>query len=169
MDVVYFILIGAGVVIMLLGFLNKQKGAHVVHPETQTQRTTDRAEFERSLQRFSKQIQHQQEKTAVEIQQTRSELLQEIAIMRKRIDDLEKRTTAVQEKTGAIDDEPSRAKKEQADVDMLALKERYRRVFELKKEGLSPDEIAKRLGAGRGEIDLIFMLAAKHEGGPAHA
>ncbi|CFJ42119.1 Uncharacterised protein [Mycobacterium tuberculosis] len=52
---------------------------------------------------------------------------------------------------------------------MLALKERYRRVFELEKEGLSPDEIAKRLGAGRGEIDLIFMLAAKHERGQAHA
>lgn len=170
MDVVYIILIGAGIVIMLLALIIKQKGANDVDPEILTQRTTDKAELERGLQRFGKQIKHQQEMVTSELQQTRSDLLQEMALLRKRIDELERLgNTSQGDNPKSVSEEPGRAKKEQADVDMLALKERYRRVFELEKEGLSPDEIAKRLGAGRGEIDLIFMLAAKHERGQAHA
>lgn len=170
MDVVYIILIGAGIVIMLLALIIKQKETNDVNPELLTQRTTDKAELERGLQRFGKQIKHQQEMATAELQQTRSDLLQEMALLRKRIDELERLGNPPQgEEPKSVSVESGSTKKEQVDVDMLALKERYRRVFELEKEGLSPDEIAKRLGAGRGEIDLIFMLAAKHERGQAHA
>jgi DNA-directed RNA polymerase specialized sigma24 family protein len=170
MDVVYIILIGVGFVIMLLSLFFKQKGSSETNTELLTQRTTDKAELERGLQRFGKQIKHQHEVASAELQQTRSDLLQEMTQLRMRIEELERLGVATRAKSAATVSEESKTEpKEPAEVDMLALKERYRRVFELEKEGLSPDEIAKRLGAGRGEIDLIFMLAAKHERGQAHA
>lgn len=43
--------------------------------------------------------------------------------------------------------------------DVLALKDRYQRVFELVQQGLTTPEIAKKLGAGHGEIELILTLA----------
>jgi DNA-directed RNA polymerase specialized sigma24 family protein len=170
MDVVYISLIGVGIVIMLLSLFIKQKGSNDFNSEILAQRTTDKAELERGLQRFGKQIKHHQDVATAELQQTRSDLLQEMTQLRKRIEELERLGVAPRvEGSKAVSDESKTQKKEPVEVDMLALKERYRRVFELEKEGLSPDEIAKRLGAGRGEIDLIFMLAAKHERGQVHA
>lgn len=170
MDVVYIILIGAGLAIMLLALFVRQKGTGN-QPEIRSQRSAEKAELEQGIQRFAKQIRQEQAAASERIQRSNDELLQELALLRRRVEELENQHhLAVQANDAAITaSEEGRAAKEPSEIDMLALRERYRRVFELQREGLSPDEIAKRLGVGRGEIDLIFLLASKHEGGQNHA
>lgn len=165
MDAVYMIVIGVGAGIMLFSLLLKQKETGDSAP---SQNSTEKAELNLALQRVSKQLGEGQKHLAREAEQTRLELMQEIASLRRRVEELENSWSARQQAPSASQPAQAAAAAE-AEPDMLALRERYRRVFELAKEGLSPDEIAKRLGAGRGEIDLIFMLAAKREGSRDHA
>lgn len=138
-----------------------------------TQRQTDKAETEKSLQRLSKQFKQEIALLSAEWQETRADLLYEIDFLKKKVEQLEQqwneRAAQAQTAVSAEQKQPTGALPAEEDVDMLALRERYRRVFELSREGLSPDEIAKRLGAGRGEIDLIFTLAQKNERGLADA
>ncbi|MFP3391093.1 DUF6115 domain-containing protein [Brevibacillus sp. SIMBA_040] len=170
MDVVYPILIGAGVISMILALFIKRKSPIDSDSATQTVRTTDKAELEKSMQKISRQLKQENERLSADVQDTRADLLQEVQQLRRRVEQLENQakerppiveTTEV--KVTSLPKEPV------MEVDMLALRERYRRAFELAKEGLTYDEIAKRLGAGRGEIELIFSLAAKNERGQADA
>lgn len=152
---------------MLSGLLIKRKDVESVSG-TPASLQTDKAELESRLQRLAKQLKKEQDLFADDLQRTRSELLQELSVIRKRIDQAESSSHVTQSHsdTGVSHTDPVALQKDEAaEVDMLALQERYRRVFELSKAGLSPDEIAKRLGAGRGEIDLIFSLASKRERG----
>lgn len=171
MDVVYPILIGAGIISMLLAFVIKKKPPVDSFSSLPTHRTTDKDELDKSVQRIQKQWKQEINLLGAEWQEMRADLLQDIASLRKRLDQLEaQRDHAVShEPDVAVSINAVPSVSEPQEVDMLALRERYRRVFELSKEGLSPDEIAKRLGAGRGEIDLIFSLAKKHERGQADA
>jgi len=155
---------------MLLALFVRQKGTSN-QPEIRSQRSAEKAELEQGIQRFAKQIRQEQAAASERIQRSKDELLQELALLRRRVEELENQHhLAAQAKDAPITvSEEGRAAKEPSEIDMLALRERYRRVFELQREGLSPDEIAKRLGVGRGEIDLIFMLASKHEGRQNHA
>ncbi|WP_412914633.1 DUF6115 domain-containing protein [Brevibacillus sp. 179-C 1.1 NHS] len=171
MDVVYPILIGAGIISMLLAFVIKKKQPVDSFSSLPTQRTTDKDELEKNMQRLQKQWKQETNLLASEWQEMRADLLQDIASLHKRLDNMDqqlKQSISHKQHAPKNTDVIEPASQVQ-DVDMLALRERYRRVFELSKEGLSPDEIAKRLGAGRGEIDLIFSLADKHERGLADA
>ncbi|KNB72753.1 DUF6115 domain-containing protein [Brevibacillus reuszeri] len=170
MEVVYPILIGAGIISMILALFIQRKSPIDSDSATQTHRSIDKAELEKDMQKISRQLKQEHERLSADVQDTRADLLQEVQQLRKRIDQLEKQGS---ERSQMIDpplkSEPVLTSEPVAEVDMLALRERYRRAFELSKEGLSYDEIAKRLGAGRGEIDLIFSLAAKNERGQADA
>ncbi|MCG5250739.1 DUF6115 domain-containing protein [Brevibacillus agri] len=172
MDLVYLILIGAGIIIMLLAFFLQRKTPDDA-AAIPTQRLTDKAETEKSLQRLSKQFKQETALLSAEWQETRADLLHEIDLLKKRVEQLEQqwneRAAHAQVAASAEQGQANGAQPAAEDVDMLALRERYRRVFELSREGLSPDEIAKRLGAGRGEIDLIFALAQRNERGFADA
>ncbi|WP_400163001.1 DUF6115 domain-containing protein [Brevibacillus sp. TJ4] len=168
MDTIYIILIGAGICIMLIALLSRQKGAGK-HSGLPKQSSIDKAEIDKALQRVGKRFEEEYTLLARESEQTRLELMQEILALRNRIEELEQSVNAKQEQPSSEQTVQKTAPVVEEEPDVLALKERYRRVFELAKEGLTPDEIAKRLGAGRGEIDLIFMLAAKRERGQGHA
>lgn len=134
-----------------------------------TYRTADKAETEKKLQQLAKQC--KQEKDWV--QAHHAQLLQELGGLRERIEQLERSGSRAQqaEPGNLLADSAAAAPAVEGpqDKDLLALRERYRRAFELQQEGLGPDEIAKRLGAGRGEIDLIFALATRKERGMADA
>lgn len=171
MDVVYPILIGIGLLIMVLALFIKGKPAADADSPIPTHRTTEKAEWEKSLQRLGRQLREEQEQVSLGLQQTGSELNQELAMLRNRVEQLEREWSNRQKQIVNVSSEKEVAAtvEESTEVDMLALKERYRRVFELEKEGLSVDEIAKRLGAGRGEIELIFSLASKKERGHGDA
>lgn len=122
---------------------------------------------------MNKQFKQETALLSAEWQETRADLLREIEFLQKRVEQLEQQLderVVVRETAAAVEAPPVKsAEPVEEQVDMLALRERYRRVFELSKEGLTPDEIAKRLGAGRGEIDLIFSLAQRNERGFADA
>ncbi len=45
----------------------------------------------------------------------------------------------------------------------LFLNDRYKEIFELKEQGLTADEIAKKLDKGFGEVSLILELAAQEK------
>ncbi|GAB7388243.1 hypothetical protein BSNK01_20800 [Bacillaceae bacterium] len=54
----------------------------------------------------------------------------------------------------------------QADLppqDLLALSERYQEIFSLHRDGKSVEQIAKTLGMGNGEVQLILQLASLGE------
>ncbi|WP_326490912.1 DUF6115 domain-containing protein [Brevibacillus brevis] len=171
MDVVYPILIGAGMISMLLAFVINKKQPVDSFSSLPTQRTTDKDELEKSVQRLQKQVKQETNLLAAEWQEMRADLLEDIAGLRTRLDNMEEQwqKSSSHKPEAPKDTNRTEPAPQVQEVDMLALRERYRRAFELSKEGLSRDEIAKRLGAGRGEIDLIFSLADRHERGLADA
>ncbi|MDF2679387.1 MAG: polymerase subunit sigma-70 [Brevibacillus sp.] len=168
MDVVYIILIGVGVLSMAVALFVKAKPASDFDTMLPTHRTTDKAELEKTLQLMGRQIKQDKDLMQRQLDQSHEELLIEVKDLRQRLEQLEngRGRQQIQQVRENVQQEATIEKPEE---DVLVLRERYRRVFELQREGLALDEIAKRLGAGRGEIDLIFALAAKNERGMADA
>lgn len=170
MDVVYPILIGAGIICMILALFIQRKSPVDSDSAILTHRKTDKAEMEKTMHKVSRQLKQENDQLATELSETRSALLSEVKLLRTRVEQLEQQTKerehVIEQPRQSVEMAPPEPV---AEVDRLALKERYRRAFELAKEGLTHDEIAKRLGAGRGEIELIFSLAARNERGQADA
>lgn len=167
MDAVYIILIAAGIAIMLLALFIKEKTVAPMDPHPANQ-----AEWEKSLQRLGRQIRHEQEQGLAQLRANQSDLHSAIALLGKRMESMEAEWDDMKRRRESVSahmSEEGLAAEEPIDADMFALHERYPRVFELKQEGLSVDEIAKRLGAGRGEIELIFSLSTRKERGHADA
>lgn len=171
MDVVYLILIGVGVISMAAALFFKSKPSGDPDTMIPTHRTTDKAEMEKILQQMGRQIKQEKDWMQTQLDQSHEELLMEVKQLRQRLERLEngKGAHMAAQDREKVQQEEMVQKPEPKEEDVLVLRERYRRVFELHREGLSLDEIAKRLGAGRGEIDLIFALAAKNERGMADA
>lgn len=168
-----YLLMGAGVLIVIVALLmKKQRGQNVDQTSQLAQKQWDRAEMEKTLQRFVQQIKQQNEAVQSDLRRANSQLAQEAANLRQRLEkneqelaQLAKLVNALRSSGTPLANQQESAEPRKPDEDILALRERYRRVFELQQEGLHIDEIAKRLGAGRGEIELIFSLAAPHERG----
>lgn len=171
MDVVYLILIGVGVLSMAVALFIKAKPATNFDTMVPPHRTTDKAELEKALQQMGRQIKQEKDWMQKQLDRSHEELLIEVKDLRQRLEQLENGRSAQykQQTRENVQQEVPMEKNDPKAEDVLVLRERYRRVFELQREGLSLDEIAKRLGAGRGEIDLIFTLAAKNERGMADA
>ncbi|MED4582083.1 sigma factor-like helix-turn-helix DNA-binding protein [Brevibacillus choshinensis] len=171
MDVVYLILIGVGVLSMVIALFIKAKPVGDFDTMLPTHRTTDKAELEKALQHMGRQIKQEKDWMQKQLDQSHEELLIEVKDLRQRLERLEnvRGVQQIQQVRENVQHEAAIEKLDPKEEDVLVLRERYRRVFELQREGLSLDEIAKRLGAGRGEIDLIFALAAKNERGMADA
>lgn len=169
MDVVYLILIAVGVLSIVVALFIKTKPSADSGTVLPTHRTTDKAEMEKTLQQMSRQIKQEKDWLQKQLDQSHEELTKEIKHLRQRLELVENGKRAKPAAHDLAVQEEVLQKPEFKEEDVLVLRERYRRVFELHREGLSLDEIAKRLGAGRGEIDLIFALAAKNERGTADA
>ena len=164
MDIIYIVAIAIGLGIMLFSlFLKKEAGDSSFVQQRRLERF--QAELEKALQQINKQAGERQALIAREAEETRLSLMEEIASLRRRLEELENAENRASRSSGT----GRGGQEKEEEPDLLALRERYQRVFELADEGLTPDEIAKRLGAGRGEIDLIFLLAAKREGSRNHA
>lgn len=173
MEQPYYLLLGAGAFIMIAAlFLKKGSNAPAVTAALAAQKQAERAEMEKALQRFVKQVKEENDQLAGEVRHARQELQQMITAVENRLQAAEIKIAqlSAQIYQAAATEGSEQTEKEEArpNEDLLALQERYSRVFELKKEGLQLDEIAKRLGAGRGEIELIFSLAGPSERGTAH-
>ncbi|NGQ94036.1 RNA polymerase subunit sigma-70 [Brevibacillus sp. SYP-B805] len=168
MDQPIYLLLGAGVLILAIAlFMKKEKGEQGNLQQAMMSQPMERAEMEKALQRFVKQVKEENEKLAGVMRLSKQSLQQQIARLEERVQAAEQKLAAMpgfSPSGGNAGEEAAAAEEE----DVLALHERYRRVFELKQEGLHIEEIAKRLGAGRGEIELILSLAAPHERGSTH-
>jgi TolA-binding protein len=150
------ILIGAGVLIILVSLMMKKSspGDGIL------------AEMEKSLQRFVLQVKRENESVAAGVHESKQELIREVAQLRERLGQAERELAVLARQVQSLQAQASFSRQQESaeePADTLALRERYRRVFELKQEGLGLDEIAKRLGAGRGEIELIVSLASPQE------
>jgi TolA-binding protein len=158
------ILVGAGVLIILAALLMKKPSrSDALQGNMIT--AVERSELEQSLQRFVQQVKRENEAVAVGVHQTRQELIGEVAQLRERLAQTEGQLAVLARQVQSLQAKAILSREERSDEaeDALALRERYRRVFELRQEGLELDEIAKRLGAGRGEIELIVSLAGPQE------
>ncbi|WP_425341259.1 DUF6115 domain-containing protein [Brevibacillus borstelensis] len=163
----YYILMGAGVAVMVLALLFSSRNAKRDRNPAAPQLTMK--EVEETLHRFVVQIKQEQKAADEAAHRSLAQLKKQLAETKGRLDIVERelaelRSLGLQTQPATSEElEPS-----QEAADVLSMRERYRRVFELAQEGLGPDEIAKRLGAGRGEIDLILSLAKPQRGGAAN-
>jgi DNA-directed RNA polymerase specialized sigma24 family protein len=168
MDLPYYILIGAGALIMTAALFFKRVRTAGLDGNTPPQAPWDKADMEKSLQRFLNQIKHEQKAAEVRFTQASAALAEEVAELKQRLARAESELAAWRAAgQAAVSGAPGEREEELADA--FALRERYRRVFDLLQEGLAADEIAKRLGAGQGEIELILSLAGPRERGNADA
>jgi TolA-binding protein len=152
MDLPMTILIGAGVLIILVSLMMKKTSPG----------DGIRAEMEKSLQRFVLQVKRENESVAAGVHESKQELIREVEQLRGRLSQAERELAALAKQVQSLQAQANLSRQQEPaeePTDTLALRERYRRVFELLQEGLGLDEIAKRLGAGRGEIELIVSLA----------
>jgi single-stranded DNA-specific DHH superfamily exonuclease len=171
MEQALYILFGAGAIIMTAAlFMKKQAGSTLPEQNSSLQRQWERAEVEKSLERFVQQIKQENEAVTIGMQRTKADLQQEVARLRHRLDQVETELAKLAAHVQALGEHNNlRPREQEAQVDdILSLRERYRRAFEWRQQGLDLDEIAKRLGAGRGELELIFSLAAPQERGEGH-
>lgn len=170
MEQPYYLLLGAGVFIMIAAlFLKKGNGSSAIAAPQTAPKQVERGEMEKALQRFVHQVKDENDRLASEVRHTRQEFQQLISAVEER---LQKAETMIKQlsiiadsaQTNPTNDQEGPEEKTENE-DMLALHERYSRVFELQEEGLAVDEIAKRLGAGCGEIELILSLAGPSDRG----
>jgi DNA-directed RNA polymerase specialized sigma24 family protein len=169
MDQPIYLLLGAGVLILAVAlFMKKENGDRGNLQRAMMHQPMERAEMEKALQRFVKQVKEENEKLADEMRLSKQSLEQQIARLEERVQAAEQRLAGLGENSPTSRGNTGEAPAVEEEEDLLALHERYRRVFELKQEGLDIEEIAKRLGAGRGEIELILSLASPHERGSTH-
>jgi membrane-bound lytic murein transglycosylase len=172
MDQALTILFGAGAFFMIAAFFikNRSDSSRSAHTAV-VQKNWERAEMEKSLQHFVQQVKQESEAVALGMVRTKADLQNEVAQLRDRLEQTEKElaglTAQVQSMQTLVNRAPRLEIQEEAD-DLLSLRERYRRAFEWRQQGLDLDEIAKRLGAGRGELELIFSLASPQERGENH-
>lgn len=129
--------------------------------------------MEKSLQRFVHQVKQENELVVANLRKTKENLRTDLDQLEQRIQTLESELATVRhqlattERQAVKESSANAAAQEESDVqeDTLFLRERFQRVFALQREGLSLDEIAKQVGAGRGELELIFSLATPQERG----
>ncbi|MGD8191042.1 DUF6115 domain-containing protein [Brevibacillus ginsengisoli] len=169
MDQPLYLLFGAGAIIVISAlFLRKRNNtSDEKNPAIHT--SFDRKEIEGTLKRFVAQVQKENDQAVTTMERNHQKTASEIHQLNERVQHLENELkhmrSLIHSRQEVATTEETIAEPE---ADSLFLKERFKRVFELKREGLSADEIAKRLGAGRGEIDLIFSLATPEQRGSIH-
>lgn len=172
-----YLLLGAGLFILIIAFILtiKQNGStvrkqQVVHEQKQQ----ERQEIEKQLQRFVHQVKQENELVVANLRKTKENLRADLDQLEQRILSLETDLESVRQQSknaGEPAQETTQSDGDEASFkqeDTLYLRERFQRVFDLQQEGLSLDEIAKQVGAGRGELELIFSLATPQERGRAH-
>jgi len=171
-----YLLFGAGAVIVLIALFLKRGKADRPAPDAYLMyKQQERAEMEKALQRFVNQVKQENEAFLAEVRRQKKEIADQLAAWEHRLRTAESGLEQTSQQLRALQagikagahDAADQAKAPEHE-DTLALRERYRRVFELQQEGLDSEQIAKRLGAGRGEIELILSLAAPAERGAAH-
>lgn len=170
LDQPLFLLFGAGAIIVISALFLRKTNQASTDKETVIHTSIDRTEMENTLKRFVTQVQKENDQTVTFMERNKQEVSVEIRQLSERVKYLETELAQLRSLIPNLQTnqmKPAEAKVE-TDVDSLLLKERFKRVFELKQQGLSIDEIAKRLGAGRGEIDLIFSLATPSQRGSVH-
>jgi len=162
------LLLAAGLLIVIAAVLWMRKPRSAAQPEPQPLpgKLWEQPQIEAAVQRFVSEIKQENQRVIDRFQQTQAQLMQELNQLQQRVQQLEQQMAAVTQQLAARPAEQGKqpAADPAAEEDALRLRNRYKRVFELQREGLSSEEIAKRLGAGRGEIELILSLAASGQG-----
>jgi len=166
-----YLLLGAGAFIFILSlFIKSPASSSTDSQAVLVQKQLERAEMEKTLQRFVHQVKKENELVLTGIQKKNEALQSEMASLHQRLAEVEQENADLRRRFEMLPPaDHSSSKQEDESEDALLLRERYRRVFELKEQGLTIDDIAKRLGAGQGEIELIFSLASPTERGTTHA
>ncbi|MGE5704240.1 MAG: DUF6115 domain-containing protein [Clostridia bacterium] len=177
MDQPIYLILGAGILIIIFAlFLSKRTDrTDTIEQTMQMNLRQERAEMEKSLQRFVQQVKQESDLHAAHLRKTKENVRNDLDQLEHRIHTLEAELAAIRHQLATAPSPVQEAEQpviaeepEEQKEDTLYLRERFQRVFELQQEGLSLDEIAKQLGAGRGEIELILSLASPQERGNAH-
>ncbi|UFJ42152.1 hypothetical protein LOK74_06550 [Brevibacillus humidisoli] len=161
------LLSAAGILIVIAAmiWLRKPRPSALTEERLHAGRLLEQPQVEETVQRFVAEIKQENQRIISSFRQKNEQLMEEVDQLRDRIDQLEKQVAVVSGQMKAMPAMQLEAEERPlAEEDSLLLRNRYKRVFELQGEGLKAEEIAKRLGAGRGEVELILSLASSGQG-----
>lgn len=161
------LLFTAGLLIVIAALLWMRKPRFSSQPqEMQSEGRREQASIEEAVQRFVSEIKQENQRVIDRFQQKNTRQMQELNELKQRVQQLEQQLANVTQRMAELSDGSMKqpAAEPLGAEDALRLRNRYKRVFELHGEGLNSEEIAKRLGAGRGEVELILALAASGQG-----
>lgn len=169
MDQPISLVFGAGLLILIIAFFLKRQRSASSPQQQQTllEKQMERQEMEKTLQRFVQQVKQENELVVANLRKTKENLRTDLDQLEHRIHTLETELASVHQQVASAqtttqqkDSVPAEHVEESApkQEDALFLRERFQRVFDLQRDGLTVDEIAEKVGAGQGEIELIFSL-----------
>ncbi|WP_134700400.1 hypothetical protein [Ammoniphilus sp. YIM 78166] len=138
-DWIYPVLLVGMLIGLVLFFVKNKKGAIDEHTYELMQKFAD--EMVKENQQLMETVIELNRKTDVKV-----------SLLMTRIQELEAEVSQLQQPPPVEVPEPPPR-------DVLHLRNRYQEVFELFKEGKSIEEISKKLGYGKGELELILQLA----------
>lgn len=113
--------------------------------------------METLLEKFIDEMEEQNGLILQSISNTEEKWAQKVRELEEKIERLEKGSKP----SGEIPDDPP--KEGQPKEDQLHLHQRYQRIFDLHQSGLTTAEIARAVGSGKGEIELILQLSRMNE------
>jgi|GEM_PF-4542348 len=127
---------------------------------------SEAAKLKKLVRSFADQMVKENQAFLNQLGSTNLQVEQQITGLQVHIKQLEQSVANIVERIDyhALDMEPSKdvqaeGVKDLLDKDRLHLQERYGEVFELVNKGLTIEEISRRLGFGKGELELILQLA----------
>ncbi|WP_232697060.1 DUF6115 domain-containing protein [Brevibacillus daliensis] len=177
MEQMIWILLGIGAFAILVSavslYLSRKKeqsdgsARQTFHPAETTSSHVERSEMEQALKKFVSQVKKENEQTNRYAEASVRELKQENNYLKDEIADLYQQISSLSKEQQQLihnlqqshSTEQVGPEEIQNENDIFALKNRYSRVFELANSGMSSIDIAKKLGVGHGEIQLIMSLS----------
>ncbi len=114
----------------------------------------DMKRIEVLLEKFVNEMEEQNEVLLQSISETEEKWEQKVRELEEKIDRLENAPQPSHDIKGE-----STVVNEPDNEDQLELQQRYQRIFQLHQNGLTTAEIARAVGSGKGEVELILQLS----------
>ncbi|RXT15141.1 hypothetical protein [Ammoniphilus sp. CFH 90114] len=114
------------------------------------------------MQSFANELVAENQRITQTMMEINKQTSVKIVEIQKTLQQLEYRITQLEERAWKEQNVSNSSSEEDQQVrDILHLRNRYKEVFDLYYKGLSIEEISKKLGYGKGELELILQLSGK--------
>ena len=155
MDIWIYLLLFSVIICLILFFMKKNK------------EQADDSTME-LIQSFANEMVKENDKLVQQIVAMNQSMDKKLTSLIQRIEELEERQNGLEKAFQLQLEHSSQKESQKKDTvdsaessrrDVLLLQDRYKEVFLLYKKGIAIEEISKKLGYGKGDIELILQLA----------